>query len=344
MTQEEIRRLLGGYATNTLSERERASLFEAALDDQGLFDALQSEDALRELLADPVSREQVRQALQPAATLPRRTFWTPQRWFVSAAGLAAAAAVAIGIVFWQKPPAREELARQTSSNQIAPAPVEPRIEPKAEAPQQAAELRRDSKKSLDALRTISPPQVPAPAPTAAGLPLPEPQQAQDQKDQAVNGFIAGAASQIGGPPPRKQELSSSIAANSPLYRGPLVRYSLLPAGKTNDETRLEVVSQVAGYLGLYRMDAAGQWQRIFPMNVPEMPIAANIAYQIPDSPIAIHGKQDKLRLVIDPTPGPAVAAQLASGSLNETRAKALSKSAAAQAPTPLVIEIPIGSN
>ena len=66
MTQDEIRKLLGGYATNALTANERQILFEAALEDQELFNALQNEDALRELLDDPVSREQVRRALQPS--------------------------------------------------------------------------------------------------------------------------------------------------------------------------------------------------------------------------------------------------------------------------------------
>src|SRR5262249_19101936 len=64
MTNDEIRKLLGGYATNTLTEAERKSLFEAALENQEVFDALQEEQALKELLADPVSRVQVRQALE----------------------------------------------------------------------------------------------------------------------------------------------------------------------------------------------------------------------------------------------------------------------------------------
>ena len=46
MTQEEIRKLLGGYATNALSADERRILFEAALEDQELFDVLAKEQAL----------------------------------------------------------------------------------------------------------------------------------------------------------------------------------------------------------------------------------------------------------------------------------------------------------
>ena len=64
MTKDEIRKLLGGYATNTLTESERKALFEAALEDQELFNALQNEEALKDLLDDPVARAQIRQAFE----------------------------------------------------------------------------------------------------------------------------------------------------------------------------------------------------------------------------------------------------------------------------------------
>jgi len=47
---DEIRRLLGGYATGTLTDDERTLLFSAALEDQSLFDALADEEALREFV------------------------------------------------------------------------------------------------------------------------------------------------------------------------------------------------------------------------------------------------------------------------------------------------------
>ena len=50
MRPEDIRKLLGGYATGTLTAEERQALFEAALDDQALFDALAKEQPLRDLL------------------------------------------------------------------------------------------------------------------------------------------------------------------------------------------------------------------------------------------------------------------------------------------------------
>ena len=66
MSREEIQKLLGGYATDTLSEAERRALFEAALEDQELFDALAKEDALRDVLRDPSARQQLIAALGPA--------------------------------------------------------------------------------------------------------------------------------------------------------------------------------------------------------------------------------------------------------------------------------------
>lgn len=286
MTQEEIRKLLGGYATNTLTERERTVLFEAALEDQDLFDALQNEDALRELLADPLWREQILQALQPAAAERRRASWMLHPWLIGAASMGVAAVIAIVMVTWHR---------------------EPPLGAVLEAPRPA-------------------PAIPAPARKQAARELARPAQLTPR--------VAGNA---------------RLYANAPLYTGPLVRYSVLRSGPSGDAVRIEVVSQLAGSLTLYRADAAGQWQRLFPANGPGFPIAANATYQIPDDPIAIRGNQKKLRLVIEPAGRPAAIAQLATGSLNEPRAQAAPNAAPAMAaapgaPGPLVIEIPIGPN
>ncbi len=96
MTNEEIRKLLGGYATNTLSEAERKTLFDAALEDQELFDALQKEQPLKELLADPVARAHVRQALENPA--PKNAWWS--RWWAwtGVAGALAATVAIFGVM------------------------------------------------------------------------------------------------------------------------------------------------------------------------------------------------------------------------------------------------------
>ena len=51
--------ILGGYATDTLTDEEKRELFEAALHDQALFDALADEEALKVLLTDPDARQRI---------------------------------------------------------------------------------------------------------------------------------------------------------------------------------------------------------------------------------------------------------------------------------------------
>ena len=296
MTQQEIRKLLGGYAANTLTERERTALFEAALEDQNLFDALHNEDELRELLADPVSREQIRQALEPVTAQRRRAFWMRPGLIgglIGAASLTAAAVVAIVIVTWHREPAATSVPTQMAQSQV---------EPKVEAPQPAPPIPAPQRKHAARLAARS---AELAAPPAAGLALPE--------------------------APQKQGLMAGIAANAPLYQGPLVRTSVLRSGPSGNAVRIEVVSELAGDLVLYRLDAAGQWQRVFPANGPGFSVAASTAYQIPDDPIAVRGNQDKLRLVIEPAAVSRLGDQLTAGSLAEPRA-------------PLVVEIAIGPN
>jgi hypothetical protein len=66
MSSDEIRQLLGGYATGTLTDEERRLLFEAALKDQELFESLADEEALRDVLSDPICRDELMEALEEA--------------------------------------------------------------------------------------------------------------------------------------------------------------------------------------------------------------------------------------------------------------------------------------
>ena len=128
----EIERLLGGYATNTLTEAERKLLYEAALEDQNLFNALEDEQALRELLADEESRREIVRALRPAPAKPSRT-WI---WGL-AASFATAAVLAIFLIPRQVP--RPELALIASSKQNVEAPPPPApVVPKLVVPRKKA--------------------------------------------------------------------------------------------------------------------------------------------------------------------------------------------------------------
>ncbi len=50
------KRLLGGYATDSLTDAERRELLRAALDDQALFDTLVEEEGVRGSPADAEAR------------------------------------------------------------------------------------------------------------------------------------------------------------------------------------------------------------------------------------------------------------------------------------------------
>jgi hypothetical protein len=186
MTPDEARKLLGGYATGSLSEAERTALFEAALEDQELFDELAGEQMLKEVLDEPGARERVLTALEP----PRRhRLWL---WATAAASLAVA--LVIGIVVGtlmnsRTPPPPQQIAQVTKS----PEPVAPPVVP-------------------EPARAPAPPPVrqkvpPVPAPEAAPAPASPPpaelkkeealadqlQRAKPQaSEDAARGFVAGA--------------------------------------------------------------------------------------------------------------------------------------------------------
>jgi hypothetical protein len=164
VTRDHIRRLVGGYATGTLSDAERKLLFEAALDDQELFDELAREQALKELLDEPGAREGLIAALgQPK---PKRFVWWP--WAVAAT---AAAGVLVAITL-MRPPVRQEIAAVTPAPEpvIQTEPTQPKIAPPppipAERKARKPEVREATKSAVDAVGGFSAPIAPEQAPVA----------------------------------------------------------------------------------------------------------------------------------------------------------------------------------
>ena len=216
MTNEEIRKLLGGYATNSLTEAERKALFEAALEDQELFDALQQEEALRDLLADPISRRQVQEALEgapselravaaAAAVSPnyaqapvepkRASGWWSRRWAWTGAASAVAAAVLIVAVVRSNRPVEKlksvQVASEAAPSAAATSPVtpppktsEPKPTPAPPRRKQAAPADRQPgarNEVKDEVAAATPPPPPAPAaaqPAARSEPPPAAPQQQ----------------------------------------------------------------------------------------------------------------------------------------------------------------------
>src|SRR5260370_208945 len=139
MNKEDIQKLIGGYATGSLTEEERLKLFEAALDDQELFDALQQEQTLKDLFDDPFSRDMVRRAVAESLPEPqtsRRRSWFRQPWiWASATSLAMAAVLVIALVRWDRTPPQTNRAATVRERpqQVENSPTEPQPRPTTEA-------------------------------------------------------------------------------------------------------------------------------------------------------------------------------------------------------------------
>jgi hypothetical protein len=190
MTDEDIRKLLGGYATRTLSQEEQKALFEAALHDEKLFAALADEHALREMLDDPGNRAAVLQAVQPAPV--RRAF----RWMVPVSIAAGLVVIASVVFVYQRRPQPVEMAKvvrpalQPEIRVEPPAASGPAAAAPAPSPIKAHELsqavkkapvdaqRRDEKEELKASASNST-VVAEPVPPPASTPAPPPRQASE---------------------------------------------------------------------------------------------------------------------------------------------------------------------
>jgi hypothetical protein len=123
-------RLLGGYATGTLTAEERAALFSAALDDQELFDALADEEALRHLLADPAARARVAAALGEPRTgwaAALAAWWRSPAWRVVAAGAAVGLMAIVVMRVGRIPEEKTQIA------ELRPAPSSALLAPRREA-------------------------------------------------------------------------------------------------------------------------------------------------------------------------------------------------------------------
>ena len=127
MNRDDIRKLLGGYATGTLTPGEQEALFEAALQDQELFDALAREQSLRDLLRDPAAKAQLLAALdeRPLPWYRRLGWWRPAAAVVAMAGLSA---VVVTTVRNHRAPQTETVARvNPPPAELRPAPVAPQM-------------------------------------------------------------------------------------------------------------------------------------------------------------------------------------------------------------------------
>lgn len=136
MSAEEAKKLLGGYATGTLTPEEQQALFAAALEDQDLFDALAGEQALKEAFDDPGTRAE----LLEAVTGSRKSWWA--RWWPVPAGAGALALAALTVTLMVH---REQPLATVAENRAAA----PAMEAVPAAPPAAARQEKAVEKPAD---------------------------------------------------------------------------------------------------------------------------------------------------------------------------------------------------
>jgi len=189
MRREDIEKLLGAYATGTLTAEERAALYEAALADQTLYDALLREEPLRELLADPVSRARLIAVLSDSPA-PRHSWWLRPAPWAMAGALATVGLVAFFMVAPRPPaiapltrierqslptpveaPAAQKMLPEKKLEAAAQAPARSRLRRKEPAQQVAAVAVPDANEAKTGFVEMERPSAPAVAASVAFAPL-----------------------------------------------------------------------------------------------------------------------------------------------------------------------------
>ncbi len=230
MMPDDARKLLGGYATGTLTSEEREALFAAALHDQSLFDELAKEQVLKEALDDAG----IRAELLGVVTERAGSRWL--RWWPVPAGALALAALTVALLVNRKPAAMNDVAMTVPSSmqpQIvrAPPPAETILKlpgkrnEKASStdsrkpdslPGTGAVVRSEQERPAPIVSEAPRPQV-APAPPSVGAVAPPPAQAEraDAQDKekavatlnaAAQPAAAGAVGKPGAPAPSNAQV------------------------------------------------------------------------------------------------------------------------------------------
>ena len=218
MASEDIRDLLGRYATGSLTAEEQQRLFDAALDDQELFEELAREDEMKELLAGPGVRTRLIRALDP----PRRRV----PWVLVLAPIATMSALMMVILLRPAPKPQQVAIATPSPAPASSAPLPPVVnEPQPikrkaleRAPQPAKEeetkAKNAVKKDLDSRAAdqkevaLKPADQVAPPPQTKAASQTVEVQAQASQVQ-VQGFTPGGPKQNAVQAPRAMAIARS---------------------------------------------------------------------------------------------------------------------------------------
>jgi hypothetical protein len=208
MTPDEARKLLGGYATGTLTPEEQQALFAAALTDQELFDALMKEQALKEVLDDRSMRAELLTSLE-AAGRGGWWAWLKRPWIVPAAAAAVLATATVGVMVQVE--RQHEAKKPVAVTEVRPASPSP-------APRPPAPPQRESTPQVAETQTRPSPARPKPMakrrePTPAIAGGAPPQALAESKPAPVR--TAPASPPAKGSPVAPERTSTAIVEATP---------------------------------------------------------------------------------------------------------------------------------
>jgi hypothetical protein len=271
---DDVRKLLGGYATGTLTEAEKQALFAAALEDAELFNVLADEEALRELLDDPAARAQVLQATEThvfsMAAVLREWFERPRAKVLVAVGAVLVVAITITTYRDQRRSGYAQIARTAQPSLTAPYPRQQDSPPPS--PSSAPTEKRQALRSapVQPAKPASPQQKPEAALADAAAGVKQKMEAAKEKlvRQEPQPVLVSAA-----PPGANavvstffdQQPARSLAAGTApvkyvlLKRSPTGEYQPVAASTefaADEEPRLAVSATEAGTIRLSRDDSA----------------------------------------------------------------------------------------
>lgn len=340
MTNEEIQKLVSGYATNSLTDTERKALFEAALDDQELFDILQREQAVKDVLDDPVSRRQVREALEVNPLPATPSWWV--RWSTWGFATAALAAVlGVAVIFKTEHPATQQRTFEIAkADRPAAAEAQPpssgsAVELRAPEPKRMRRLyalktaptKQPEKESDARLMKAAPEKQDAtPSPAAQVEAQVQSQAAQRQtvtQQQAFNDQVQVApptvrnavreeqSGQRAAAAPR-QALTSRYAGLGGALQTPLLAYTVVKRDESGNYAPAGPNAALRNGDGvrINVVPLAPGYLTLYERDstgnwaqlFPGIKVSPNRTYTLPDSPIEV--KTDlHLRLVLTPEPG-----------------------------------------
>jgi hypothetical protein len=214
MNRQEIEKLIGGYATGTLTPNEEQALFDAALEDQQLFDALMGEQPVRDLLRDPVARGRLLAALSARPAPWYRRFARPL------IAVTALLVVGVPLAIWQasRHPAPEPVLTAQMSAPTQPAVRDLSRTAPAPAPALPRAPARRAKARGAAVASVKPPEMPEVGTPPKDLPTAEaPQLKAAAKQETVEvrsqdaAIPPGAAAPVNGfvPSPQPARVNAS---------------------------------------------------------------------------------------------------------------------------------------